>query len=59
VLYGDAWADGDRPAVPEDDLPAGLPAWMHEQDGWARRVGADDLLKRRTITITVPKGVVR
>jgi hypothetical protein len=45
--------------VPEDDFPAGLPGWMHEKDGWARRVGADDLQKRRTITITVPKGVVR
>jgi hypothetical protein len=59
VLYGDSWADGDRPAVPESDFPAGLPPWMHEQDGWARRVGSDDLLKRRTITITVPKGIVR
>ena len=59
VLYGEAWAEGDRPEVPEGDFPAGLPAWMHEQDGWAKRVGADDLRKRRTITITVPKGIVR
>jgi hypothetical protein len=58
VLYGDAWADGDRPEVPEADFPAGLPGWMHEKDGWARRVGADDRQKRRNITITVPKGVV-
>jgi hypothetical protein len=43
--------------VPEADFPAGLPGWMHEQDGWAKRVGADDLQKRRTITITVPKVV--
>lgn len=56
--YGDRWADGDRVAIPAADLPAGLPAWMHEQDGWARRAGADDLAKRRNITITVPKGVV-
>jgi len=31
---------------------------MHEQDGWAKRSGADDLAKRRNITITVPKGIV-
>ena len=52
------WADGDRVAIPEFDFPAGLPAWMHEQDGWARRAGADDLAKRRNITLTVPKGIV-
>lgn len=58
VLYGEKWADDDRFAIPESDFPAGLPAWMHEQDGWARRAGADDLAKRRNITLTVPKGVV-
>jgi hypothetical protein len=58
VLYGDAWAPGDRLPVPEADLPAGLPAWMGEQDGWAKRSGADVLAKRRNITITVPKGIV-
>ena len=59
VLYGDAWSDGDRLPVPEFDFPAGLPTWMHEQDGWARRVGKDDLEKRRSITIVVPKGLVQ
>jgi hypothetical protein len=58
VPYGDAFADGDRLPIPESDYPAGLPAWMHEQDGWARRSGADPLAKRRNITITVPKGVI-
>jgi len=58
VLYGDTWADGDRVPIPEADLPEGLPAWMHEQDGWARRAGADDLAKRRNITLTVPRGIV-
>ena len=58
VLYGDKWANGDRVAIAEADFPAGLPAWMHEQDGWARRAGADDLAKRRNITLTVPKGIV-
>jgi len=58
VLYGTAWADGDRVPLPEMDFPAGLPAWMHEQDGWAKRTGVDDLAKRRNITINVPKGVI-
>jgi hypothetical protein len=58
TFYGDTWADGDRVGIPEFDLPAGLPSWMHEQDGWARRAGADDLAKRRNITINVPKGVL-
>ncbi|NPU90562.1 MAG: uracil-DNA glycosylase [Gammaproteobacteria bacterium] len=58
ILYGDSWNDGDRTAIPEFDFPAGLPGWMHEQDSWAKRSGADDLSKRRNITITVPKGVL-
>jgi len=58
VLYSDTWSDGDRVAIPEADFPEGLPAWMHEQDGWARRVGADALAKRRNLTITVPRGIV-
>ena len=58
VLYGDTWADGDRLPIPEGDIPAGLPPWMHEQDGWAVRKGDDALKKRRNITLTVPKGVV-
>ena len=59
LLYGDTWADGERPQVPEIDFPAGLPAWMHEQDGWAKRVGKDDLEKRRSIVIRVPKEIVQ
>jgi hypothetical protein len=43
--------------VTDEDYPAGLPAWMHD-DGWAKRTGADDLAKRRNITINVPKGIV-
>jgi uracil-DNA glycosylase len=58
VPYGETWADADRVAIPESDFPAGLPAWMHEQDGWAKRAGPDDLAKRRNITITVTKGIV-
>jgi hypothetical protein len=59
VPYGTTWVDGDRLPLPEFDYPAGLPAWMHEQDGWARRTGKDDLEKRRNITIMVPKGIVQ
>jgi hypothetical protein len=58
TLYGTTWADGDRPPVPEMDFPAGIPPWMHEQDGWAAREGKDLLSKRRNITITVPAGVI-
>jgi hypothetical protein len=58
VLYGEAFQEGDRVAIPEGDMPAGLPAWMHENDGWARRVGADEAKKRANITITVPKGAL-
>ena len=58
VPYGDTWGDGERPPIPEFDYPAGLPAWMHEQDGWARRSGPDVLAKRRNLTVTVPKGIV-
>ncbi|HJY81178.1 MAG TPA: uracil-DNA glycosylase family protein, partial [Candidatus Binatia bacterium] len=43
VLYGDTFQDGDRVPIPEGDFPAGLPAWMHQNDGWARRVGAGRL----------------
>jgi hypothetical protein len=58
VLYGETFQDGDRVPIPAEDLPAGLPAWMHEQDGWARREGTDAQKKRANITITVPKGVL-
>ena len=58
ALYGSAWAEGDRLPVPEADFPAGLPLWMHENDGWAQRQGEDDVAKRRNITITVSEGVI-
>jgi hypothetical protein len=58
TLFGNAWVDGDRLPIPEADFPAGLPAWMHQNDGWATRTGKDDLSKRRNITVNVPKGIV-
>jgi uracil-DNA glycosylase len=58
VPYGTTWAPEERPPVPGFDVPPGLPTWMYEQDGWARRQGTDEFAKRRNITITVPKGIV-
>jgi hypothetical protein len=59
-LYGSTWAEDDRLSMPEMDFPAGLPMWMRETDGWAKREGENDPAKRRrNITITVPKGVIR
>ena len=58
VQYGDAWGPSDRPRIPDVDFPAGIPLWMREGDGWARRSGKDTLAKRRNITITVSAGVV-
>ena len=55
--YGETWGPNERPPIPEDDFPAGLPAWMHE-DGWAKRAGSNVLAKRRNITVTVPKGII-
>ena len=39
VLYGEAFADGDKKPIPMDDLPAGSPEWMATDDGWADRTG--------------------
>ena len=55
VLYGEIFTDGEKPEIPPIDYPVGLPAWMRELDGWARRVGETDEKKRRNITITIPK----
>jgi uracil-DNA glycosylase len=54
VLYGQAFADGDRKPIPQGDLPAGSPSWMAVDDGWAARTGATAAKKRATITVTVP-----
>jgi hypothetical protein len=37
VLYGKAFANGDRIAIPERNFPAGTPQWMIDNDGWATR----------------------
>jgi hypothetical protein len=55
VLYGDSFAQDEKSEIPDEDFPAGLPYWMRENDGWARRVGKTTEDKRANITITVPK----
>lgn len=58
VPYGDALTPGDKADIPPIDLPAGIPSWMYDDDGWARRVGTSLPAKRRNITITVPATAV-
>lgn len=53
-LYGSSFGSTDKKPIPMDDLPAGSPAWMAVDDGWADRTGSGSV-KRRTITVTVPK----
>ena len=55
VPYADSFKEGEKPEIPKADYPAGLPAWMRERDGWARRVGKTDAGKRANITLKVPK----
>jgi hypothetical protein len=46
--YGTKFAAGDKIPIPMGDLPAGAPAWMGVDDGWAKRG------TRATITVTAP-----
>jgi hypothetical protein len=54
VLNGPAFLPTELPDIPQEDLPAGSPPWMCGNADWARRTGADDKLKRVTITVTIP-----
>lgn len=54
VPYGEALTDADYAAIPERDLPAGLPAWMRSR-AWADRHGDTPDLKRATVVVTVPR----
>jgi hypothetical protein len=58
VPYGDAFVNTDKVDIPSIDVPAGIPRWMYDDDGWARRVGSKVPEKRRNITLTVPDGVI-
>ncbi len=57
-LYGSAFTAADKADIPSFDLPAGTPAWMYADDGWARRVGDTPQKKRASIAITVPSGII-
>ena len=57
VLYGSAWAEGDRLPCPRRTfLPAFRSGCTKTTVGRSER--KDDLAKRRNITITVSKGVI-
>jgi hypothetical protein len=58
VPYGDAFKPTELFDIIAKDLPAGLPAWMRGDTAWAVRQGTDAAAKRRTITITIPDGVI-
>jgi uracil-DNA glycosylase len=58
TFYGGGFAKADKVDIPSMDLPAGIPRWMYDDDGWAKRVGTSAAKKRRNITITVPEGVI-
>jgi len=58
VPYGTAFTPADMPPIPSLDLPAGLPAWMGNEDHWADRVGTTTAKKRANITLTVPASVL-
>ena len=54
VSYGAAFLPEELPDIPQEDLPAGSPAWMCGNADFARRTGVDDKMKRVTITVTIP-----
>jgi uracil-DNA glycosylase len=58
VAYGDDFKPAELVNILPDDLPAGMPDWMRGSESWADRTGSDAATKRRTITVTVPKGVI-
>jgi len=58
VPYGTDFLPQELPPIPAFDLPAGTPSWMQGESGWASRTGRTPALKRRTITVEVPSGVI-
>jgi uracil-DNA glycosylase len=54
VHYGNDLAPADLGAIPEADLPAGLPAWMRSNEPWASRQGATAADKRATVVVQIP-----
>jgi hypothetical protein len=56
VLYGEAFAAGDKKPIPMDDLPPGSPEWMATDDGWADRTGTGR--RKPQIQVTAPKSAL-
>jgi uracil-DNA glycosylase len=52
--YGSSFTAADLTAIPEADLPPGLPGWMRSTEVWANRVGATADDKRATVVAEVP-----
>jgi len=68
-LYGDAFVEEDKVDIPAFDLPAGVPGWMYDNDGWASRGFPSKLpspkteedrvlLKRSVLVVKIPKTVI-
>jgi hypothetical protein len=55
--YGDDFEESERPPIPEEDMPPGLPEWMRSPKAWASREGETPDAKRRTLVAKVPSSV--
>ena len=56
VLYGEKFDKArDLAAIPEQDLPAGTPAWMRALEAWASRQGENPQEKRATVVVNIPR----
>jgi uracil-DNA glycosylase len=58
VPYGSDFLPEELVEIPPFDLPAGTPAWMRGTDGWATRAGSTAAIRRRTISVEVPAGII-
>ncbi len=58
VPYGADFEPSELVEIPPFDVPAGIPAWMRNTDGWATRAGTTTAERRRTISIQVPAGTI-
>jgi hypothetical protein len=52
--YAMRWRSRDLVGIPEQDLPAGCPAWWRDLEPWADRRGTTPDEKRATIRVAVP-----